>query len=202
MSKIKICGLFREEDIEYINIAKPDYVGFIINFPKSYRSLSYDKAKKLIEKVDKNIKTVCVFVNQPIEYVLKYKDICNVIQLHGDEDNEYIESVRNATKEIEIWKAFKIREEKDLVGAIESNADKVLLDNGYGTGEQFDWSVIKDFKRDFILAGGIDVLNVSKAIEKFNPLIIDVSSGVEINNVKNYEKIKRIVDIVKSKNEV
>ncbi len=200
MSKIKICGLFREIDIEYVNNAKPDFAGFIINFPKSHRSINVDTAKFLISQLDKNIKSVCVFVNEPIEYIKKFTGICDIIQLHGNEDNEFIEKLREKMQNTEIWKAFKINNSNDLINAKNCTADVILLDNGYGTGEVFDWDIIESFDKKFILAGGISAKNIKTAINKFSPYAVDLSSSVEIEKKKNFEKIKEIIDIVRSSN--
>ncbi len=199
MSKIKICGLFREIDIKYINETKPDFAGFIIDFPKSHRSINYDMAKNLISQLDKNIKSVCVFVDMPIEHIEKFAKICDIIQLHGSEDNDFIDKLRKKLPDTEIWKAFKIKKSEDLNKAKASTADIILLDNGYGTGEVFDWGIINEINRDFILAGGINAENANEAIEKFMPYSIDLSSSVESEKVKDFTKIKNIIDIVRSK---
>ncbi len=198
MSKIKICGLFREVDIEYVNTTKPDFAGFIIDFPKSHRSIDFDTAKFLISQLDKSIKSVCVFVNKPIEYIKKFAEICDVVQLHGSEDNDFIQNLREKMPNVTIWKAFKIRSSHDLDIAKSTIADMVLLDNGYGTGEVFDWGIIENFDKNFILAGGISIENIKTAIEKFNPYAVDLSSSVETEKVKNFEKIKDIVNTVRS----
>ncbi len=200
MTKVKICGLYREEDINFINIIKPDYVGFIIDFPKSHRSIDFKKAQKLISKVYKNIKIVCVFVDKPIDSVIKYNGVCDIVQLHGAEDNEYIDNIRKIDSNIEIWKAFKIKSEEDLKKAINSNADKILLDNGYGTGKQFDWELINGFGREFILAGGINEENVIKAIDTYKPFAVDVSSCVETNKMKDFSKIEKLINQVEKAN--
>ena len=198
MSKIKICGLYRKEDIEYANEVRPDYIGFIINFPKSHRNLSPEDAKALKEKLDENIKAVGVFVDQSIEYVSEAAEIIglDVIQLHGHEDEEYIKTLRDKTDRM-IWKAFKVRSEEDLKKAENSSADEILLDNGYGTGETFDWDLINDFKRLFILAGGLTPGNIKEAVGKYDPNIVDISSGVETDKVKDKSKMQAAVDAVR-----
>ncbi len=198
MTKIKICGLSRVEDIEYVNITKPDYAGFIIDFPKSHRSIDYETAKNLISMLDENIKSVCVFVNKSTEYIEKFKHVCEVVQLHGDEDDDFILNLKNKIPETEIWKAFKIRDDKDISFAKKSSADMILLDNGYGTGETFDWGKIENIGRDFILAGGINIENAQNAIKNFKPYALDISSGVETNKKKDFEKIKQIIKKVRS----
>ncbi len=197
MSKIKICGLFRPQDIDYVNKAKPDYAGFIIDFPKSHRSINLETAIDLISRLDKNIKSVCVFVNKPIEYIEKFAEICDVIQLHGDENNDYIDRLRAVLPNKEIWRAFKIRSKSDIEKSSLCSADLSLLDNGYGTGESFEWELISSFNKDFILAGGINCENIEEAIQKFKPFVIDVSSGVETGKFKDYQKMKIIVDKVR-----
>ncbi len=197
MAKIKICGLFREEDIEYVNICKPDFAGFIINFPKSHRSIDIQMAKSLIAKLDSNIQSVCVFVNAPIENVFECAQFCNSIQLHGNEDNDYISSIRQKSPNTKIFRAFKIMSANDIEIANKSNADIVILDNGYGTGKVFDWSLISEMQKDFMLAGGIDSRNIIEAIEQFNPYGIDLSSSVETEKVKDFEKIKKLMEVIK-----
>ncbi len=198
MSKIKICGLFREIDIDYVNQTKPDYVGFIINFPKSHRSIDFDTAKMLISKLDKNIKSVCVFVNQPNDYIRKF-DFADIIQLHGDEDNDFIKNLKKNMPDHDIWKAFRIQNEIDIQKAKNSIADMIMLDNGYGTGRVFDWSNIRDINRDYILAGGISADNIQEASYKLNPFGFDLSSGVETDKIKDIEKIKQVIKKVRSK---
>ena len=198
MSKIKICGLFREEDIKYANDTKPDFVGFIMDFPKSHRSIDIIKAKNLIKKLDKDIKSVCVVVNKEIEYIQKLAEICDVIQLHGNENDDYVKILKSKIPNKQIWKAFKIRDKNDLIVALKSSADLILLDNGYGTGEVFDWSIIENIDREFILAGGINVENAKTAIEQFKPYSIDLSSSVETEKKKDLKKIKEIIAIVRS----
>ncbi len=196
MTKVKICGLFRDEDIEFVNICKPDYAGFVINYPKSHRSLDIERAKRLVQSLDGDIKSVAVVVNQTIDDVVLLARAFDIIQLHGSESNEYINLLKTHSK-TQVFKAFKIRSATDLSVAQESSADVVLLDNGYGTGEQFDWSLIENFGRDFILAGGISSLNVLEAIKRFAPYAIDVSSSVESNKIKDFLKIKSLIEIVR-----
>ncbi len=201
MTKVKICGLFRDEDINYVNETLPNYAGFIIDFEKSHRSIDYEKAKKLISQLDTNIKSVCVFVNKPIDYILKFKGICDIVQLHGNEDNDYIAELKKQMPNTEIWQAFKITNAESLKKAKSSNADMILLDNGYGTGNTFDWTLIDNFDRDFILAGGINATNLEFAIDKFMPFALDISSGAESDKLKNFDKIAKIINITRRIND-
>ncbi len=190
--KVKICGLFRGEDIDYVNEALPDYIGFVF-FEKSHRCVTLEKAAALKAKLDKKIKSVGVFVDEPIDNMVQYciGDVLDVIQLHGSEDNEYIAKLRQICDK-EIWQAFKIRSEADVLAANNSAADMLVLDNGKGTGKAFDWSLLENVKRDFFLAGGINAENICEAL-KIEPYGIDVSSGAETDKVKDKNKIVYIV---------
>ncbi|MCR4815346.1 MAG: phosphoribosylanthranilate isomerase [Lachnospiraceae bacterium] len=206
MSKIKICGLFRECDIEYVNEAMPDYAGFIIDFPKSHRNLSPTDVGELRKKLNPKIKAVGVFVNRSVEFVCSTaKDAeLDVIQLHGEEDNLYIRRLRERLSQEflnppVIWKAFKIKSKKDLDVAEGSSADEILLDNGYGTGKAFDWSVLENSIRPFILAGGLTPEKIKDAVKKYEPECVDVSSGVESDRKKDREKILLAVRNVRQK---
>lgn len=196
--KIKICGVFRECDCEYINEFMPEFTGLVF-YKKSHRFLNDSTAQNLRCKINKDIQTAGVFVDEDMEHIeYLYKNgIISIIQLHGHEDEQYIKKLRNILPQAEIWKAFKIREKSDLYAAENSSADRILLDNGYGTGKCFDWKLIDNFKRDFILAGGITPENIKDAIDRFSPWAIDVSSGVETDKLKDKNKIAAVIAAVK-----
>ena len=193
MTKIKICGLYREADVDAVNAAGVDYAGFILRFPKSHRDLTPERAAKLRRMLAPGIRAAGVFVDQPIETVLADAALIglDVIQLHGREDDEYISRLREKFNG-KIWKAF-IKE------ARESAADEILLDSGYGSGETFDWSQISFFhlKRRFILAGGLTPENLPQAIETLHPWCVDLSSGVETDKMKDKDKIFAAVAAVR-----
>ncbi|MDR1630573.1 MAG: phosphoribosylanthranilate isomerase [Oscillospiraceae bacterium] len=196
--KIKICGLFRQEDAFAVNQAKPDYAGFVF-FEKSRRNVSCEQAKTLRGAIDKRIASVGVFVNAPREQIanLYHQNIISTVQLHGSEDEAYIAELRKTLPGVSIWKAFRIRTKEDLLAAAQSMADEVLLDNGYGTGKCFDWSLIQTIARPFILAGGLTPENLHEAIARFHPSAVDISSGVETNGCKDAEKILAAVRAVR-----
>ena len=158
MTRIKICGLFRPRDIEYVNAARPDWCGFIVSFPKSHRNCTPDQVRALRRGLDSAVTPVGVFVDQPVEAVaaLLNDGTLSIAQLHGHEDRDYIRALRAAAPGHPIWKAFKVRGPGDLEAANASPADLVILDNGYGTGETFDWSLAGGVTRPFLLAGGAD----------------------------------------------
>ena len=190
MTKIKICGLYREADIDYVNEAGPDYAGFILDFPRSHRNLTPEAAAALRRNLAPGIRAVGVFVDQPMDSVAAAAKTVglDVVQLHGHEDDAYIAALREKTG-LPVWKAFKIRAAADLKAAARSGADAVLLDNGYGTGEAFDWSLAEGFARPFLLAGGLTPENIPAAVKAMRPALVDISSGVETNQIKDREKI-------------
>lgn len=189
MTKIKLCGLSRSCDIEAANELMPEYIGFVFA-PKSRRYVSPEKAAELKRMLSPNIQAVGVFVNETPENVatLLSDGVIDIAQLHGNEDNDYINRLRQLTEK-QIIKAFRIKSESDISAAEQSEADYVLLDSGAGTGTVFDWNLIKDIKRPYFLAGGLDVQNVSAAIETLTPFAVDVSSGIETDGHKDKNKM-------------
>ena len=196
--KVKVCGLFRQADIWAINQAKPDYCGFVVNFPKSHRSLSPEAVRLLRAGLDAAVTPVGVFVNQPVELVagLLNSDVVSVAQLHGSEDGTYLAALRSLTHG-PIWQAFAVRSAADLERAAASAADFVLLDAGQGTGQSFDWSLLAGFPRPFGLAGGLHTGNLEEAL-KTGAALLDVSGGVETEKCKDAEKIREFVRIAYS----
>ncbi|MGE4354734.1 MAG: phosphoribosylanthranilate isomerase [Oscillospiraceae bacterium] len=189
-AKIKICGLFRPCDADYINEALPDYAGFVF-FQKSHRFVTERRAMLLRANMVPSVTTVGVFVNHDPSCIKRLYEnrIVSVIQLHGGEDEDYIARLRTLVPGAEIWKAFKIRSAADLTDAGNSSADRVLLDNGCGTGECFDWSVAANFGSEMVLAGGLNPENIRVAIKRFHPFAVDISSGVETEKIKDKAKI-------------
>ena len=145
-----------------------------------------------------DIPAVGVTVNQPLGTVasLLEQGIIDIAQLHGQEDDAYIQALQARTGK-PIWKAFRIRSTDDLDAARASSADMILLDNGYGTGETFDWTLVRDIGRPFILAGGLREENIQDAAA-MQPDAMDISSGAETNRVKDPEKIRALINIIRS----
>ena len=198
MTKIKLCGLSRKEDILCANELLPDYIGFV--FAKgSRRYVSSDDAKRLRELADSRIKTVGVFVDAPEEEVaaLVREGIIDIVQLHGGEDREYIERIRCLGAK-EIIKSFNISGSRDVEAAKATSADVILLDSGQGGGLVFNWEFIGDLRRPYFLAGGLDCDNVAKAIATLSPYGVDVSSGIETGGIKDPDKMRRFVMTVRS----
>jgi phosphoribosylanthranilate isomerase len=197
MTKIKLCGLSRVEDIEVVNNLLPEYIGFVFA-PKSKRYISPQKAAELKKLLDKKISAVGVFVNEEIATVAEIAKFLDLIQLHGDEDENYISTLKNLTGK-KIIKAFKIKTTDDLQRAKYCLADFILLDSGAGTGEIFNWQLLKNFEREYFLAGGLNVENVSDAVKLLKPFAVDVSSGIETDGLKDADKMKKFVIAVRTK---
>lgn len=192
-TKVKLCGMTRPEEILVVNKLKPDYVGFVF-WPKSKRALTRDRAQELREMLSPDIPAVGVFVDEDPEVILSLvgAGIIQVVQLHGHEPEETLNWLRERT-DVPLWKAFKVRGPEDVAAANASSADLVLLDNGYGTGEPFDWTLMKDVRRPFLLAGGLTPENAEDAIGRFRPYGLDVSSGIETDGVKDPQKMTEFV---------
>lgn len=189
MTKIKFCGLTRAEDIEAANELKPDYIGFVF-WPKSKRAVTREQAVELKAKLDSSIKAVGVFVDEDTEVVKSLLEggIIDIAQLHGSEDDAYIDDLKKASGK-EVIKAFKVRSEDDLVRAESSHADHVLLDAGMGDGITFDWSLLGKISRPYYLAGGLYPENVADAVRTLHPYAVDVSSGIETDGKKDMAKM-------------
>lgn len=196
MTKIKLCGLSRLCDIEDANEIKPDYIGFVF-IPKSKRYVTYEKAAELKSRLSSEIQAVGVFVNEHPQDVAKLlqNGIIDIVQLHGDEDENYITQLRLLTDK-PIIKAFRIEAANDIKKAEQSTADYILLDSGAGTGKVFDWDILKTIGRPYFLAGGLNVHNVADAIKLLRPFAVDVSSGIETDGMKDKTKMAAFVAAV------
>lgn len=189
MTKIKLCGLSRIQDIETVNKIKPDYIGFVF-FKKSIRYVSPEEAVKLKNKLTPAIKVVGVFCNEELDMVasMMNEGIIDIAQLHGNEDETYIKKLKAMTPK-PIIKAYIIRSGEDIESAKASSADYILLDSGKGEGKKFDWSLLQKLNRHYFLAGGLNPENVVDAIRFLHPFAVDVSSGVETDKIKDSKKM-------------
>lgn len=199
MSKIKLCGLTRPCDIEAVNVLIPEYVGFV--FAKnSKRYTTCSQAAVLKKMLHPDIMAVGVFVDEDMAIIrdLLDKGVIDMLQLHGGEDETYIEQLRKIA-DIPIIKAFRIDDESDIAKAEKSTADYVLLDStGGGTGRSFDWNLLSGMSRPYFLAGGLDAGNVREAVCRWHPYAVDVSSGIETDGCKDVDKMRAFVEIVRN----
>lgn len=200
--KVKICGI---TDLETALVAVKcgaDAIGFV--FADSKRRISIKHARKIIEKLPKDLMKIGVFVNEQrdtIEQIVEETGI-NMVQLHGDES-----PIDCAGISVPVIKALSIESADDLFKANEYDCDYILLDSPKGTyrggnGIVFDWNIIieKQIKgKVIILAGGLTRENVAEAIQMVHPYMVDVSSGVEFNGKKDKEKIKDFINEAKGR---
>ncbi len=197
MTRVKLCGLTRAEDIEAVNRLEPEYIGFVFA-EKSKRYVSPEKAAELKKLLNPEIKAVGVFVDEDINKVanlLRNKTI-DIAQLHGNEDNSYIEKLKKLIN-TPVIKAFQIKSGDDIAEACNSAADYVLLDSGKGSGQRFNWELIKSINRPYFLAGGLDTENISIAVKSLRPFAVDVSSGIETDEKKDLDKMTAFVNAVR-----
>lgn len=206
MTKVKICGLKRKEDIEFANILLPEYAGFV--FAASPRQVSAEQAAKLRAELDLRVRTVGVFVKEDINFIkrLAAERIIDMVQLHGDESQKYCRELRRKIN-LPVIKVLRVRNTESFESTIDYECDYLLLDTytkaGYGgSGQRFDLKILKNIKlqRPFFLAGGLDAKNVQEALE-VKPYAVDVSGGVETDGSKDFEKMRAFIAAVKGSRE-
>lgn len=199
MAKIKICGITRSEDIEALNILLPDYAGFV--FAASKRKVSVQIAENLIRNLDKRIKTVGVFVNEDPDIVAQTSSQCglDILQFHGNESPAYCNLFYQ-----EVWKAFQVANENSFKGIESYEVEGIVLDAFHptlqgGSGLTFDWKLSEVYtgKGKMIMAGGLTPDNVIDCIRLTMPDVVDVSSGVETDGLKDYVKIEKFIKKVR-----
>lgn len=202
MVKVKICGLKRSEDIQIVNHLRPDFAGFV--FAKSKRQVDEKTAETLRKELSNEIPAVGVFVNEDREKIryLCEKGIIQIIQLHGDENAEYIAELKKMLPEIPIIKAVRVRTAEEILAAEKQECDYLLLDTYVedvygGSGKVFDKKLIPVLKKPYFLAGGLNAENVNENIEACNPFAVDVSSAVETDGIKDKTKIKEFLERVR-----
>ena len=200
--KIKICGLKRPADIEAVNAALPDFIGFV--FAKSRRQVTIDEASALKEKLDTRIRAAGVFVNAEKADIIRLcrNSVIDLVQLHGDEDEAYITALKRDI-DCPVIKAVRVQRSGQVLAAEKLPCDYLLLDtyrkDAYGgTGEHFDYALIPPLNKPYFLAGGLDSGNIKTAATMTpEPFCLDVSGGAETDGIKDAGKIREIVRIVK-----
>ena len=199
MTKIKLCGLRREADIEAANELRPNYIGFVFA-GKSRRAVDRETAVRLKALLSREIQAVGVFVNAQPETVafLLEEEVIDLAQLHGQEDEEYISRLRELTDK-PLIQAFRIRNAEDARRAEKSTAEYILLDAGAGDGKTFEWELAESVERPYFLAGGLTPENTGEAAERLHPFALDVSSGIETDGWKDPAKMRAFVNHVRRK---
>ncbi len=212
MTRIKICGIKKEEHALAAADAGADFIGFM--FARSPRQVTPARAEKIVAALKKHqatVEVVGVFVNSHLGTVNRIAESCHLdwVQLSGDEPWEYcrelacplIQVVRvsrnNKPEQVckDLAYGTKLLKKKKHIYHIESNAS----DRYGGTGRKFDWELAVPIAREFpvIIAGGLTPGNVGEAIKVISPWGVDVSSGVETKGVKDIDKIRKFIEAVR-----
>lgn len=192
MAKIKICGLRRQEDICYVNKLKPDYGGFILS-AGFRRSIDINTLRELVGNISQDIVKIGVFVDEPIDNVNRIiaDGLIDIAQLHGNENADYCKKIKAPVIKVLKPDTFSRADE------YEPFVDYYMFDSGTGSGELFDWNKIPKTERPFFLAGGLNSDNLTAAIKNINPYAVDMSSSVETDGIKDFNKIKEVILIVR-----
>lgn len=200
MTKIKLCGLSRPCDIEAANALMPDYIGFVFA-KRSRRYVTPGQAAALKKMLRPGIAAVGVFVDEDKATVVSLLKVgvIDMAQLHGKEDDIYVREIQKICDNTVI-KAFCVEGQEDIRRAQACPADYVLLDSGKGgTGTAFDWELLAGVSRPYFLAGGLDIETVGRAVERWKPYGVDVSSGIETDGRKDPVKMRAFVEAVRSR---
>ena len=213
-TKIKICGLTKPAEAEYLNECGVDYAGFVF-YEKSKRNISFERADEIMHELDRKIKRVAVTVSPDTAMIEKITEHdFDVIQIHSELSEEVLK-----VSKIPVWIAINVSGEDDMcekqkfyAHIVEKYTDKIdgiLMDAPqFGSGRPFNWHKSRRLLkagdrsspfegRRFILAGGLNSTNVTEGIRVFDPDVVDVSSGVEGDNGKSREKIHDFVNTVR-----
>lgn len=212
MAKVKICGLKTLADVKIVNRYLPDYVGFV--FAHTKRFVTDEQALAMKRALDKRIQAVGVFVNEPIEHVISLCEhgMIDIVQLHGDETEEYIEDVKGKTDK-PVIKAVRVQNSEQVSNMLTEQADFMLFDtykkDSYGgSGERFPLVILQESLRvqeekgrqiqPYFLAGGLTPENISEVLGTLDCYCVDVSTGVETNGSKDEEKVRTFIEMVRN----
>ncbi len=203
--KVKICGITRLEDAELAVELGAWAIGFLL-WPESKRYVDPGMAAGIARRLRRQVETVGVFVNQPLDEVVALVETIGLsyVQLHGDEGPSYCQAISQRTG-AKVIKAARIKHASDLREIDRYRVDLHLLDAGTadgtygGTGKTWDWSLVatRRSKIPFLLAGGLNVDNIADAIAATHPWGLDLSSGVEVSpGVKDHNKLRALFKVV------
>ena len=199
-TKIKICGLKRIEDVISVNVAEPDYCGFIFNVSGIRRSIGAEQLNILVDMLNPEIVPIGVFVNEKTDVILRIvrESGIRMVQLHGQENGEIIHTIQSKAQ-VPVIKAVSVRSKEDVRSAVLSPADYLLFDCGEGgTGQTFDWNLLEDIPRPYFMAGGIGTHNMEEVLRRFSPFALDVNSSVETDSQKDGKKILAAVRMLRT----
>ena len=200
MTKVKICGLMEVQHVKAAVSAGADAIGFV--FAPSKRLVSIAQAQELAKHVPDGVLKIGVFVNPTAEELRAAVEgvPLDYVQYHGEETPDFI-----CEQGYPAIKALSVRSAEDVQAAVQYDVDYYLFDapgtdfKG-GSGHTFDWTLLETAgipKEKLILAGGLKQENISEAVSLVTPFMVDVSSGVETDGVKDIEKIKGFLQAAK-----
>ena len=206
---VKICGITSVDQALQIAELGVDAIG-VISIKESPRYVSPNKRKDIFQNLEKsfpNIKRVSVVKNFPLELICTNTfNFENVIQLHGDEDLSYCKNLRKKVPQIEIWKAFRVKDREDIerIELFSNFIDIFLLDSWNnktygGSGIRIESKYLEGlkFSKPWLLAGGISTDWIKEILTNIKPDGIDVSSSIESSpGVKDLNKTKRLINLI------
>lgn len=212
--KIKICGLTRPKEANYINEARVDYAGFVFYGP-SKRNVSIAQAREIKALLNPQVKCVAVMVAPDIELINQVQEAgFDILQIHKALTEEMLDAAR-----LPIWYAINILDESEAKKKLsfienlsedrEKKIEAILVDAPeFGSGKTFNWHKSRRLlkagaqsppeRKLFVLAGGLDASNVAEGIRLFEPDIVDVSSSVEGDDGKDKDKILSFAEAVRN----
>ncbi len=207
---VKICGITSVDQALQIAKLGADAIG-VISVKESPRYVSPEKKKDIFKNLKKNfphVKRVSVVKNIPLELIsINSFEFENVIQLHGDEDLSYSKKLRMKLPQIELWKAFRIKDRENIreIELFSDFIDAVLLDSWNaktygGSGIRINSKYLKElnFSKPWLLAGGISIDWLKQILIDIKPDGIDVSSSIEsAPGIKDLNKTKKLLNLIK-----
>ena len=188
--EIKVCGINDEISMNTALKFKVDYVGLVF-YPSSPRNISINQSRQLLISRNKTTKIVALTVDPEDDFLLEIKNKVkpDFIQLHGNESPKRCENIKKNLN-IPLIKGINVKNKLNLIQLttdFENICDILLLDAPSenlpgGNGKKFDWNILKDYKsrNKWMLAGGLNIENIKKAIDITRAPAIDISSGLEI----------------------
>ena len=202
--EIKVCGINDKKSMNTALKYKANYIGFVF-YPNSPRNISINQSRELLQSRNKNTKIVALTVDPNDDFLFEIKNEIkpDYIQLHGNENPNRCRYIKNNLN-IPIIKGINVKNKLNLMQLttdFEDICDILLLDAPSedlpgGNGKKFDWDILKDFKskKKWMLAGGLNIENIEKAIEITKAPAIDISSGLEIiKGVKDPQLIENFI---------
>lgn len=200
MTKVKVCGIRRQEEALWALEAGVDAIGFV--FAESKRKIDVESAALISASLPSHVLKIGVFVNESKKNMEEISRIVNLdyVQLHGDESVQFCNNF-----DLPFIKAVSIKEKEDLDGIEHFGGEMILVDSGKGphrggNGTTFNWDYVHalNIPQRLILAGGLNLDNIREAITKVRPYMVDVSSGVETDGKKDRRKIEAFIREAKS----